>query len=220
MLMKSFFILGTDTDIGKTYISSLLYKGLRKYGCSYYKPVQSGALNNKSPDVEFLCNFNNIPYDNTLCGYKFEYEVSPHLASEKENRTIDKSIILKKIDENKNKSKNKFNIVEGAGGIFVPLIRGKYYNFDLIKDASLPVILVCSTKVGSINHTMLTLEFLKKEKIDVHGLVFNNYTDKEYEKDNIKVILEESSIKNYLIVKSKEEDILSDKLKKFFRIEE
>lgn len=216
--MKSFFILGTDTDIGKTYISSLLYKGLRKYGCSYYKPVQSGALDNKSPDVEFLCKFNDIPYDDTLCSYKFEYEVSPHLASEKENITIDKSIILEKINENK--TKNKFNIIEGAGGIFVPLIRGKYYNFDLIKDASLPVILVCSTKVGSINHTMSTLEFLKKEKIDVYGLVFNNYTDKEYEKDNIKVILEESRVNNYLIVRANEEDILSDKLKKFFKIEE
>lgn len=216
--MKSFFILGTDTDIGKTYISSVLYKGLKKYGCSYYKPVQSGAVDNKSPDVEFLCRFNNIPYDDNLCSYKFGYEVSPHLASEKENVKIDKDLILRKINDNK--IKNKFNLTEGAGGIFVPLIRGEYYNFNLIKDASLPVILVCSTKVGSINHTMLTLEFLKKEKIDVYGVIFNNYTDKEYEKDNIKVILEESSIDNYLIVNLKEEDISPDKLKKFFKIEE
>lgn len=217
-MKKNFFVLGTDTDIGKTYISSLLYKELKKYGCEYYKPVQSGSKNNISPDVEFLCKFNGIEYDSSMCGYNFEYEVSPHLAAEKSGEKIEKNIILNKIEELKNKE--KFNLVEGAGGVYVPLIRGEYYNFDLIKDAELEVTLVCSTKVGTINHTLLTLEFLKQKKIKLHGVIFNRFTDKEYEKDNIDVILNEGKIENYLIIDLGQENIEEKKLKKFFRIGE
>ena len=215
---KNFFILGTDTDIGKTYISSLLYKELKNYGCTYYKPVQSGSKNSISPDVDFLCKFNGIEYENSMCGYNFEYEVSPHLAAEKSDIKIEKNSILNRIE--KLKQESKFSLIEGAGGIYVPLIRGEYYNFDLIKDAELPVILVCSTKVGTINHTLLTIEFLKQKKIKLYGVIFNRFTDKEYEKDNIDVILNDGKIENYLIVDLGQENIEEKKLKNFFKLGE
>ena len=72
--------------------------------------------------------------------------------------------------------------------------------FDFIKDLNLPVILVCSTKVGAINHTMLTLSFLKEKQIPVQGIIFNNYTKEFYEDDNIKVVLETSQINNFLVI--------------------
>ena len=92
--------------------------------------------------------------------YTLEAEVSPHLSSELENIEIDLKKI-KKYWENL-KIKYKKMIVEGAGGLYVPLIRDKYFIFNLIKDLNLPVILVCSSRVGAINHSMLTLEILKK----------------------------------------------------------
>ena len=107
-------------------------------------------------------------------------------------------------------------MVEGAGGLYVPLIRDKFYIYDLIKMWNLPVVLVCGTKVGSINHTMLTLNALKTMGIKLEGLVFNNYKGQFFEDDNIKVILELSKIKNYLIIKNGQKEISDEEIETFF----
>ena len=107
-------------------------------------------------------------------------------------------------------------LVEGAGGLYVPLIRDKFYIYDLIKLFNLPVVLVCGTKVGAINHTMLTLNALDTMGIKLHGLVFNNYKGQFFEDDNIKVVLELSKIKNYLIIKNGQKEISDKEIEKFF----
>ena len=76
--------------------------------------------------------------------------------------------------------------MEGAGGLYVPLIRGKFYIYDLIKLFNLPVVLVSGTRVGAINHTMLTLNALDSMGIKLYGLIFNNYKGQFFEDDNIK----------------------------------
>ena len=85
MNFKDFFVIGTDTDVGKTYVSTLLYKALRKHNFQYYKPIQSGCFlrDNKliAPDVDFLTKFVDIPYDDSMVTYTLKEEVSPHLAS-------------------------------------------------------------------------------------------------------------------------------------------
>jgi len=81
---------------------------------------------------------------------------------------------------------------------------------------NLPVVLVCGTKVGSINHTMLTLNALKTMGIKLEGLVFNNYKGQFFEDDNIKVILELSKIKNYLIIKNGQKEISDEEIETFF----
>lgn len=72
-LNKGFFVIGTDTDIGKTYVSTLLYKGIKELDGGYFKPVQSGCFDKNgiltAPDVDYLCKFNNIPYDKDMVGY-------------------------------------------------------------------------------------------------------------------------------------------------------
>ena len=107
-------------------------------------------------------------------------------------------------------------MVEGAGGLYVPLIRDKFYIYDLIKMWNLPVVLVCGTRVGAINHTMLTLNALNTMGIKLEGLVFNNYKGQFFEDDNIKVILELSKVKNYLIIKNGQKEISDEEIETFF----
>ena len=96
------------------------------------------------------------------------------------------------------------------------MIRDKFYIYDLIKLFNLPVVLVCGTKVGAINHTMLTLNALNNMGIKLHGLIFNNYKGQFFEDDNIKVILELSKIKNYMIIKNGQKEISDKEIEKFF----
>ena len=79
-------------------------------------------------------------------------------------------------------------MIEGAGGIIVPLIRNEYYVYDLIKDLDASVVIVARAGVGTINHTALTVNFLKSMGIDIKGLIINGYNNKFYEDDNIEVI--------------------------------
>ena len=93
MKFKDFFVIGTDTDVGKTYVSTLLYKALRKYNFQYYKPIQSGCFLKDdeltAPDVDFLTKFIGVDYDDSMVTYTLKEEVSPHLASEMEGTTIE-----------------------------------------------------------------------------------------------------------------------------------
>lgn len=217
-LDNCFFVLGTDTDVGKTYISSLLYKGLKKIGCGYFKAIQSGCYfeNGKliAPDVLEVCKKSDEDYNEDYILYRLKEAVSPHLASEMENINIDIQEIKERYELLKNK--NNYLIVEGAGGLLVPLIRDKFYIYDLIKLFNIPVILVCSTRVGAINHTLLTLEALRNRGIEVKGIVFNRVNlSNNYEKDNIEIIKKIGKIENTIIVKENQESINDRELMEF-----
>lgn len=216
-----FFITGVGTDVGKTYVSSLLYKELKKYmSIDYFKPIQSGCYYEGekliAPDLKFLADFNGEEYKEERCSYKLVPEVSPHLASEIENKIIDIDLIEREFNKKVSKSKNI--LVEGAGGVYVPIIRDKFYIYDLIKRLNLPVILVANTKVGGINHSMLSIKFLESLNIKIYGIIFNGYTGEDFEKDNIKVVLKDSKIKKFLIVEKNQKNILKEDLFKFFEI--
>ena len=192
-MVKKLFIVGTDTDVGKTFVTAGIIHVLREnnYNACSFKPVQSGGIlkDNKllSGDVEFVKDVTQIHEDNSMMNsYCFKEAVSPHLAAEKENIKIDKNKILD--DYKKLKEKYDFIVVEGAGGIIVPLIRDEYYIYDLIKDLDASVVIVARAGVGTINHTVLTVNFLKSMGIDIKGLIINGYNNKFYEDDNIEVI--------------------------------
>jgi dethiobiotin synthetase len=192
-LAKGLFVIGTDTDVGKTFVTAGITYILRKHNfnaCSF-KPVQSGGIvkDNKvlSGDIEFVKDITEINETNTMMNsYCLKEAVSPHIAAEIENVTIDKNKILE--DYKKLQEKYDYVIVEGAGGIIVPLIRGKYYIYDLVKDLDIPVIIVARAGVGTINHTALTVDFIKRLGIEIKGLIINGYSNSFYEDDNIKVL--------------------------------
>lgn len=206
--MKKFFITGTDTDIGKTFVSSLLFNNLNENTC-YYKPVQTGCSFEKEtliiPDLDFVKNNSKFKKsENFYCSYPLKYSLSPHLSCKKTNTKIEVSKIIKDYKNLENKFENI--IVEGAGGVFTPINENNYFIYNLIKDLNLNTIVVTSTKIGTINHTILTLNHLKQNDIKISGIVFNKFKHTYYEQDNINFIKNYSKISNILILPVQEEN--------------
>ncbi len=162
-MKKSFFITGTDTNIGKTVISSIL---VEKLNATYWKPIQCGKDEKNRTDSQVIKKILKIKADRIYPEkYIFKSPVSPNLASEDEKIKIS----IKSLNLNFQKSKFPM-IVEGAGGVLVPLNKKKLM-IDLINHLKLSLILVSSTKIGTINHTLMTLECLKSREINLHGII-------------------------------------------------
>lgn len=149
------FITATGTNIGKTLVCSWL---LTHTNYSYFKPIQTGNIDETdSQTVVSLTKAKIYPEV-----YSFKAPLSPHLAAELENSTIDLTKLIIPNDPNL--------IIEGAGGLLVP-INKKYFIIDVIKNFNLPVILVASSELGTINHTLLSIEALRARKIDILGVI-------------------------------------------------
>ncbi len=168
-----FWIVGTDTDVGKTTVSSWICLHT-KY--SYWKPIQTGC-DSDSLSVRKLSGAAVYPE-----AYQFKNPFSPHLAAEKEGMTINTSNITIPICENL--------LIEAAGGLLVPLNKKEFY-IDFIKQTKLPVILIARSSLGTINHTCLSVEALKNRKIELLGIIVNG----ERNTDNVKAIEKYSSVK-------------------------
>ncbi|WP_338408182.1 dethiobiotin synthase [uncultured Flavobacterium sp.] len=154
------FITGISTDVGKTIASAIIVEALE---ADYWKPIQAGDLDNSDSHKikSYISNNNTVIHENS---YKLNTPASPHLAAARDGITID----LKKITEPK--TKNNL-VIEGAGGIFVPL-NEKDCVIDLIQ-SNYKVIVVSRHYLGSINHTLLTIEALKTRKIKIAGIIFS-----------------------------------------------
>ncbi|MFL2679566.1 MAG: dethiobiotin synthase [Alphaproteobacteria bacterium] len=162
-MIKGFFISGTDTNVGKTIVSSIL---VNKLSAWYYKPIQCGLSNNNEIDsdvVKKLTKNSRIIKET----YFFKNPINPFDASLIEK----KKIIIKKLIEVRNIKTNDKIIIEGAGGLYVP-IKKNYLMIDLSKDLDLPLILVSRTNLGTINHTLMSLEIIRKRKIKFLGVIF------------------------------------------------
>ena len=152
--MKPIFITGTGTGVGKTLVAAIVAEALQ---ADYWKPVQAGF--EKGTDslwvAPMISNKKTVIHPEV---YKFKMPASPHLAAKAE----DTKIILKDIVHHLPKTKKKL-IIEGAGGLMVPLNK-KEFVIQLIKKLKARVIIVSKNELGSINHSLLTAAVLKKEK--------------------------------------------------------
>lgn len=167
--METYFVTGIGTDVGKTIISAILVEALQ---ADYWKPVQCGELENT--DTQKVKAFiSNSVSEFHLETYRFAAAMSPHAAAKLENTEIDISQI--KLPES-----NNHLIIEGAGGLMVPL-NTKELVIDLIQKLSVPVILVSMNYLGSINHTLLSVEALHKRHMPVAGIIFNGEENSETE---------------------------------------
>ena len=173
-----FIICGTDTDIGKTLISSFFVKGLNSF---YWKPIQSGIESQTdSQTVEKLAQLSKEKIIKEA--YVFTKPLSPHWAAEIDQKTINfEKLRLPKVQGSL--------IVETAGGLMVPITRN-FLQIDQIKQWNLPVILVCKSSLGTLNHTLLSIEALKQRNIEILGLVVNG----EKHLDNPKTLVDFSGI--------------------------
>ncbi|MCA1981035.1 MAG: dethiobiotin synthase [Calditerrivibrio sp.] len=181
---KLIFITGTDTDVGKTYITGLIGRSLlaRDKNVITMKPLQTGSSGISEDIITHRkimgIDLHRFDLDGITNPYNFPFPASPHLSARISKVEID----IKKIKNNISHLSKNFDyvIIEGAGGLIVP-ITGKYTIVDLISDLRLPVIVVTTPKIGTLNHTFLSLEFLKNRKVDVLSVIYNNYTNKEDE---------------------------------------
>lgn len=206
---KGIFITGTDTDVGKTYVTGAIAYILNTNGfdVTSYKPVQSGGDKSKegliatdAAYVKSISGINDSLYDmNTYC---FTDPVSPHIASERDKEAIEPIVIKNRV--NQLFTDRDYVLVEGAGGLIVPL-RRNYMVIDLIQDLNIPVLVVARSGVGTINHTVLTINQLRSMNVDIKGIVFNNYTGTYYEEDNINMIKSITGIDNILTLKKSED---------------
>lgn len=159
--MKQFFITGIGTEIGKTVVSSILTEYLQ---ADYWKPIQSGDLHwTDTMKVQSLIS-NTKSYFHPE-RYRLNSPLSPHASADLDG------VKIRLTDFELPATQNNL-IVEGAGGLFVP-INARETMIDLIKQLNIPVILVSKNYLGSINHTMLSIEALKARNILIEGIVFN-----------------------------------------------
>ncbi len=167
-IMNGVFVIGTDTGVGKTVICAGLLKLLHTpKKAVYWKPVQTGTI--VGDDTKAVRAFSTLPAD--ACWepcYRFPEPLSPHMAAQKWGKTVEPQLLKKAFSEIV--EKKHFAIVEGAGGILVPL-NEEYLQIRLVKDLGLPVLLVSEDRVGAINQTLLTLNALRTENIPTLGVI-------------------------------------------------
>ncbi len=173
------FITGIGTDVGKTIASAIITEALQ---ADYWKPIQAGDLN-KSDSHKisyYISNSKSIIHPNS---YALQTPASPHYAASLDNVVID----IKKIKEPKTQN---HLVIEGAGGILVPL-NEKDTIIDLIQP-DYKVIIISRHYLGSINHTLMTIEALRNRKITIAGILFNG--DENLATESI--ILSKTGVKN------------------------
>ncbi|WP_269224499.1 dethiobiotin synthase [Flavobacterium sp. IMCC34518] len=172
------FITGISTDVGKTIASAIIVEALE---ADYWKPIQAGDVDHSDSHKikSFVSNVTTVIHPNS---YLLNTPASPHLAAEIDGISIDLENIIEP-------DTNNHLVIEGAGGIFVPLNEADCV-IDLIR-SDYKVILVSRHYLGSINHTLLTIESLLNRKIAIAGIIFSGDENKSTES----VILNKTGIK-------------------------
>lgn len=175
--MKGIFVTGTDTGIGKTIVSAALMSALRETeDVCYWKPVQTGI--EEDNDTEMVAKIANCSQEEIHDkGFRLERPLSPHLSA----RLANVEINIEKVFDFNRRPENKFWIVEGAGGILVPLNEDELL-IDFLKALNLPVIITARSGLGTINHTLLTIEVLRIQGLDILGVILNGEPNTENKK--------------------------------------
>lgn len=180
----SLFICGTDTNVGKTIVSSVLLKEFSDHKkIRYWKPVQTGP---KDEDLITVRKFSEVQNLDLPGLYHFKEPLSPHRAAELENKAIDLSQIVNAYTKH---HRSYDLIIEGAGGLLVPLNRKTTW-LDFLILSKLPVVLVAHSGLGTINHSLLNLRVLEENKISVIGIIYFGPENT----DNMKTISDFSSV--------------------------
>ncbi len=168
--MKSIIISGTDTGVGKTMLSSLLMASLPEY--VYWKPVQSGTVD--GTDSQTVLSLSECSPERILPeAYVFSQPFSPHLASRLDGTVVDPTRL--------SLPRSSDLIIEGAGGLLVPLTDDLLF-IDQFKTWNVPVLLACRSILGTINHTLLSIEALRSRDIPLLGCILIGEPNPENEK--------------------------------------
>lgn len=205
---QQFFVTGTDTEIGKTVVSSMLTIGL---GGTYWKPIQSGLQ--EETDTQFVQRVTELGSDHFLPeNYRLNEPLSPHASA-----AID-GVEITMQDITIPDYQHGPLIAEGAGGLLVP-INDRHMIIDLIDRLKLSVVLVVRSELGTLNHTFLSLEALRKRQIPILGVVMNGPKNRSNRKaieryGNVEILTELEPMEEITPARLKEEfDSLNATLK-------
>lgn len=196
--MRKIFVTGIGTDVGKTVASAVLVEAMQ---ADYWKPVQTGAdFGTDTEQVKrLISNTRSVLHPEA---YKFSASIAPYAAALEENRTIDVNTIKLPVTDNN-------IIIEGAGGLLVPITKD-YFMIDLIESLAVEVVLVVQNYLGSINHTLLSSEYLKSRNVKVMGIIVTGTENAASEE----IILKRSGLPLLGKVK-RETSINADVIKKY-----
>ena len=192
-MSQGIFITGTGTDVGKTFVTALLVKHFKEKGMktAYYKAAVSGNIKGEHGlipgDAAYVKQVSGItqPLD-AMVPYIYEEAISPHLAARKEGNPIELSVV--KAGYDKLVKEYDMVVMEGSGGILCPLRcdgEQEVWLEDVSLDLNLPCIVVADAGLGTINATVLTIEYLRMKNIEVKGVILNHYdAENEMHQDN------------------------------------
>jgi dethiobiotin synthetase len=181
-LLRGVFITGTDTDVGKTWVAAGLTAALKRQGVRavYFKPVQSGC-----PEVEGRLIPTDADFARTLAGLTEPLEVltpialrlplAPGVAAAQTGVEVDLGRIAAALEDLA--ARYEFLVVEGAGGLYVPLVGTHFLVLDLIRWLNLPLAVVAKSGLGTINHTVLTVKAAQAAGVKVAGVILNRYPE-------------------------------------------
>ena len=183
IVLKSIFITGTDTDVGKTYITAGLAVSVRKMGIDVgvMKPFAAGIAQKKgfkSEDVEILSTAAQVnDPENLVSPQFFPIPASPYTAWK--NLKIKPKIPTILSSFKKLSKLHEMILVEGMGGVMTPILKD-YYVTNLIKDMKIPAVIVTRSKIGTVNHTIMTVRMCEKYKIPIKGIILNDFDSDGY----------------------------------------
>lgn len=198
---NGYFVTATGTDVGKTFVTALLVKKWRNSGidAGYYKAALSGAELRDGKwiagDADYVKTIAGLPdTQEQLVSYVYKEAVSPHLAARKEGNPVELSRV--RADFEAATKRHEFIFAEGSGGIICPirydssasLVPQKLFLADIMKVLGLPLLVVTTAALGSINACVLTVEYARAKGLSVRGIIVNRYgmsKNMEMENDNI-----------------------------------
>jgi dethiobiotin synthetase len=170
---RGLFVTGTDTGVGKTVVSALLLRRFGDLGLRYWKPIQTGIEHDD--DTAEVQRLADLAAGAVLAdGVRLEYPISPHLAAERAGVRITVAALVERFRD----APAAGWIVEGAGGVLVP-INDRENMIDLMAGLGLPALVVARTQVGTINHTLLTIEALRRRQREIAGVIMVGPPDPE-----------------------------------------
>lgn len=196
-MSKNLFITGTDTDVGKTYVTGLIVKKMISSGfdTTYFKAAASGNDRDQNGalipgDAALVQKLSGLKDDlSELIPYVYEVALSPHLASQIEGNPVDLKVV--KEYYHKLAKKHPYITMEGSGGILCPINMDnqELWLEDVIKAFDMDCIIVANAGLGTINHTVLTIEYMRQKKMTVKGVILNHFHPGDrMEEDNAHMI--------------------------------
>lgn len=218
-MSRKLFIVGTGTDVGKTYVTGLILKKLKESGrrAGYYKAAMSGNERRRDGtlipgDAVHVKNVSGIEQPlEQMCPYIYENAVSPHLASRLEGNPVRLDVVEKRFREVC--AACDYVTMEGSGGILCPVCfdEEEIWLEDVIARLHLSCLLVADAGLGTINNVVLTAEYMRSREIPLKGIIFNHFhAGNEMEEDNVRMCEHRTGLKVLACVEEGATDLAMD----------